>query len=197
MNTLTDLLFHTPWWLPTFLGIIGVVLFITGNNRQEFRIRTAGLVTVALAILLAVVSYLVDTDLEKAEKGTRALVHAVEQRDWNTLSNLLDAHASVAVQNAGTVANNRTDIVNLAHAGVDQFGLRHARVTSLDSRQEQTLITITIDALTEQDQFQYPLPSQWQFEWQRTHEGVRVMRITNLKVGNETGAGARAKFPKP
>jgi hypothetical protein len=194
---MTDLLFDTPWWLPTLLAIVGVVLFITGNNRQEFRIRSAGIALLVLGILVMGVSYFVDTDREKAEKGTRKLVQAVVDRDWNVFQNFLDPKASVAVQNAGTVAPNRDRIMALAKAGSEQFGLKSAHVTSLDSEQKQSEITITIDALTEQTRHPYPVPSTWQFQWIRTADGLRVFRITNLKVGNESGQAAQTKFPKP
>ena len=63
---LTDYLFHTPWWLPASIAVTGAVLFYVANNRQEVKLRTAGLVVVCVAVLLALVSYFVDTDLEKA-----------------------------------------------------------------------------------------------------------------------------------
>src|SRR6476646_3389166 len=99
---LSELLFHTPWWLPVTIAGVGVVLFITGNNRVEAKVRNAGLAIVALAILLVGVSWLVDTDLEKAVKDTKALVRAVNDRDWATMTRLLDPKASLAVANSGT-----------------------------------------------------------------------------------------------
>jgi hypothetical protein len=194
---MNDLLFDTPWWLPTLLLIMGVVLFITGNNRQEFRIRTLGIILLALGIAVIAVSYFVDTDREKAEKGTRRLVQAAVVGDWNTFQNYLDPKASVAVQNAGVVAPNRDRIMLVAKAGAQQFGLKEAHVTSLDSSQAHSEITITIDVLTEQTMHPYPVPSTWQFQWLRTPDGLRIYRITNLKVGNETGQAAQTKFPKP
>lgn len=194
---MTDLIFDTPWWLPTLLGIIGIVLFITGNNRQEFRIRTAGLIVIALAILLIVVSFLVQTDREKAEAGSRRLIQAVSDRDWTTLQNTLDPKASVAVLDARTVANNRDQIIALAKRGVDEYGLKSIRITSLDSRQDQSLITVTTECLTEQSSFPYPMMSTWQFDWIKNKDGLHIYRITCLKVGNETGQRAESHFPSP
>src|SRR3954466_15846766 len=108
---ISELLFQTPWWLPVTIGGIGVVLFITGNNRVEAKVRKAGLTIVALAVLLMGVSYFVDTDLEKAVKNTKALVRAVNDRDWPTMTSLLDPKASLAVQNSGTPYNDREKIV--------------------------------------------------------------------------------------
>ena len=191
-----NLLFDTPWWLPVSIAALGLFLFVTGNNRQEFRLRTAGLIVVALAVLLSVVSIVADTDLEKSEKGTRALVKAVEARDWPAMEKLLAQRASLAVQAAGTVYNNRDDIMEGAKLGTERFGLKNARITSMDAQQTQNLVTITFNAITEQNVMAYPLPSTWQFEWQKTADGMRVVRITNLKIGNQTGQGASSQFPR-
>ncbi len=194
---MSDFLFDTPWWLPMLLMVMGVVLFITGNNRQEFRIRTVGIILVGLGIAVIAVSFFVDTDREKAEKGTRRLVQSAVTRDWTVFENYLDPKASVAVQNAGVVAANRERIMAVAKAGSEQFGLKEAHVTSLDSSQANSEITITIDVLSEQTMHPYPVPSTWQFQWVRGADGLRIYRIINLKVGNESGQAAQTKFPKP
>src|SRR5438552_17065971 len=78
VNGIYELLFHTPWWLPAGIVVLGVVLFWTGNNRRETRVRTAGLIVIALAVVLGVGSYLVDTDLERGVGRWRELTCAVE-----------------------------------------------------------------------------------------------------------------------
>ena len=52
------------------------------------------------------------------------------------------------------------------------------------------------DAISQHTSAPYPILSTWQFEWQRTPEGLKVVRITCLKIGNETGTGAGSRFPK-
>jgi len=195
IRQMSDLLFDTPWWLPTSIAVAGVFLFVTGNNRQNFRIRTLGMVVASLALVLAVVSFIVDTDREKSEKGTRALVKAVVARDWTTMQNLMAQRASLAVQAAGTVYANRDDIIEGAKMGVEGFGLKVARITSMDSQQNQSLVTVTFDALTEQDTVPL-MTSTWQMEWQKTADGMKVVRITNLKIGKQTGTGASSQFPR-
>jgi len=192
---MTNLLFDTPWWLPTSLLVLGIVLFITGNNRQEFRVRTIGLIVAVLAILLAVVSFCVDTDREKAEKGTRTLVKSVEARDWTTMQNLLASRASVGIQGAGTKYSKREEVIDGAKMAVDLYGLKEVMIKSLDAQQQQTLITVTFDAISQQTSAPYPIVSTWQFEWQRTPEGLKVVRITCLQIGSQTGSGAGSRFP--
>jgi len=107
---MTDLLFQTPWWLPTLIAAAGVVIFVTGNARTETRVRTAGLAAVCLAILLAVVSYFVDTPRETAEKRSRELCYAFEQADWTKMTSILDKSTAVTVLNS-TVYASRDQIV--------------------------------------------------------------------------------------
>ncbi|HEX8524402.1 MAG TPA: hypothetical protein VF669_19255 [Tepidisphaeraceae bacterium] len=194
---MTDLIFDTPWWLPALLGIVGIVLFITGNNRQEFRIRTAGLAVLLLAIAVMAVSYFVDTNREKAENGSRALVRSVADREWGVMTKYLDPKASVSVLNAATVANNRDEIIALAKRGTEQYGLKTVRIIGLESRQDQSLITITATIITDQSSFMYNLPSTWQFEWIARKDGLGLYRITCLKIGNQSGPTAESRFPKP
>ena len=73
---MTELLFHTPWWLPTLLIGAGVILFWTGNQRQETRVRLAGMLLVLAAAVLCTVSYLVDTDIISAHlRGSGAVTN--------------------------------------------------------------------------------------------------------------------------
>src|SRR5437016_2951030 len=102
VNGIYELLFHTPWWLPAGIAVLGVVLFWTGNNRLETRVRTAGLIVIALAVVLGVVSYLVDTDLERAVDRSRDLTRSVEHHDWEKMRSILDERTSVGVMGAKT-----------------------------------------------------------------------------------------------
>jgi hypothetical protein len=193
----SELLFQTPWWLPTLFAGVGLVLFISGNNRQERRIRNIGLACVGLGILVAVVSWLVDTDVEKVEKGSRRLVAAVEKSDWNTMRSLLDPKASVTVLNSIGVYNNRDDIIAGAQRAVDLFKLKWVHITSLDVKQTGSLMIATLDAFSDQEATGRPIPSSWQFEWNNSGGGWAVTKITNLRIANVTGDQARAQFPRP
>ena len=65
---MSELLFHTPWWLPTVLIGIGSFVFWTGNRRQESNVRNTGLGMILAAFVVVALSYFVETDLEA---GTR------------------------------------------------------------------------------------------------------------------------------
>ena len=192
---MTDLLFQTPWWLPTLIAAAGVVIFVTGNARTETRVRTAGLAAVCLAILLAVVSYFVDTPRETAEKRSRELCYAFEQADWTKLTSILDKSTAVTVLNS-TVYASRDQIVPAAKQAHERYGFKSVRVLSTSAEQQDTLITVDLTLLTEQSSAMVQtLTSEWQFIWEK-HQGEWVLtEVRAVKIGNVTGDGMKPMFP--
>ena len=82
-------LYEAPWWLPTGIAIAGLATFIAGNNRLNKRTKNIGAGLIAFAVALAVTSFLLDSDREVVVKRTRALVQAVQERNWTTMHTLL------------------------------------------------------------------------------------------------------------
>ena len=120
-------IYETPWWLPTGIALLGVILFVTGNNRLEKRIRLAGIIAVALAVILALVSFLLDSDREKVVKRTYGLVDSVEKGDWSRMATYLHPNVTIVVY------NGRDAVVNAARNAAEYSNLRQVRVVSLDA----------------------------------------------------------------
>ena len=174
---MTDLLFDTPWWLPAGIAAAGVVLFISGNKRQETRVRLAGVVAVALAALLMGVSYLVDTDAERAVKHSKALVDAFERQDWNKMESLLDPKVSLAYKTV-TFYNDRDAIMRAAREAAARYNFKSVDVISSEVLQVQTIITVTLKVVSVQDETMgRPMPTTWQFDWQETGNGWIIFEI--------------------
>jgi hypothetical protein len=192
------LLFDAPWWLPTFLAGIGIYLFWTGNRRSEAKVRNAGLALLAAAIGVMLLSYFVDTPVEKAVKRSKALVYSVEKRDWATMKATLDPTVSLSVMGAQQLYVNRDELIHAAQKGVDQYGVKNIRVLSTTPEETGSLITITMTVMSEQDFTQgYPITTNWQFEWQQTGKEWSLVRITCIKIGNLSGEAAAQRFPAP
>jgi len=191
---MTDLLFDTPWWLPALIAAAGVVLFVTGNNRLEPRVKYAGLAAVGLALLLVAVSYLVDTPIETAERRSRELVDAFERADWPAMTAVLDPTATVSVLTF-RVYDNRDEIMKAAEAAHGRYGFKSVNVLTMGAEQADTVITVTMVLLSEQDALGRTLNSEWQFEWQRTADGWALVDVRALKIGQSTGDQVRGMFP--
>jgi hypothetical protein len=192
---LTNYLFHTPWWLPAAIAVTGAVLFYVANNRQEVKLRTAGLIVVCVAVLLALVSYLVDTDLEKAEDNTKAIVRAADQKDWPKLRTLLSPQTTVGILNGRTLYRGGDEIAERAHTATDRYGVRSVTVTSMDSRQDQTLITIGVNVVSTQDVVP-TLTSRWEFDYQQSASGWSLSEIRAVEIGRQQGESMEHMFPR-
>lgn len=90
-----DILFDTPWWLPTVLIGAGAVVAYTGMQRLEKKVIRGGTAILLLGVLVAMVSYVVDTDTEKAVGRTSRLVSSAGARDWQAFEGLLDPQTTV------------------------------------------------------------------------------------------------------
>ena len=192
---MTDLIFQTPWWLPTLIAVGGIVLFVTGNARTETRVRTAGFAVICLAILLAVVSYFVDTPRETAEKRSRELCYAFERADWPKMTSIIDKNTAVTVL-GNTIYPSRDQIISAAKQAHERYGFKTVRVLSASAEQQDTLITVDLTLLTEQSSaIVQTLNSEWQFIWEKHQEGWILTEVRAVKIGNVTGDGMKPMFP--
>ena len=192
----TDYFFDTPWWLPAAIAAVGAVVFYTANNRREIRLRTVGLVVVCLAIVLATVSYFVDTDLEKAEKQTRAIVDAFEAKDWPKFRSLLHANTSLGILNGITLYRGRDTIASRAQEASEKYGFDAVNITSTNSRQDQTLITVSVGLLSTQN-VTGPITSTWEFDWIESADGWYLNEVRAVQIGRQQGEQMQGMFPSP
>jgi hypothetical protein len=156
-------IYETPWWLPAGIALLGLILFITGNNRLEKKLRTAGIIVIILGIALAVVSFLLDSEREKVVKRTRALVKSVENRDWQAMGSYL--HPNVTI----TFLSGRERVVDAAKAATEYGNVREVRITGLDTTinpDETIRASIRVYAtIREGNSF-----TDWDLEWEKNDD---------------------------
>jgi len=193
----TRLLFETPWWLPTVVIVVGTVIFYTANKRRETKLRSAGLAVAALGVGLALVSYFVDTDQERVVKRTRQLVAAFEKKDWPGLKAMLHPRVTLSIANLPvTIYTDREQLVARAQDAADRYGFQSVTITSLDARQDQTLITVSLNVLSIQEQTAgRPITSGWEFDWLESADGWALYKIRAMQVANQQGERIEQMFP--
>jgi len=191
---MTDLLFDPPLYIPVAVAVVGAFVFVYGNRRNQRKIRGAGIGIVLLGVALFLIGRYVDTDRETVEKRSRLLVRSVDKQDWPTMTSLLDPKASVSVVGA-PVYSNRDQIIDGAKSATERYGVKNIFITSLQSREDATGITVDIDALSDQGLTGQPFPTSWQFEWQDLQGGWTLVRVVCMRIGNQEGEGARRSFP--
>ncbi|HEV8607138.1 MAG TPA: hypothetical protein VGQ99_17490 [Tepidisphaeraceae bacterium] len=174
-------IYETPWWLPTGIGLLGVILFVTGNNRLEKKLKLAGISVIILAVALALLSFFLDSEREKVIKRTRGLVESVEARDWNRMATYL--HPNVTI----SVFAGRDRVVSATRNAAEYSDLRQARVYSVDTTElpDQTMrATVRVNSTLREG----TSLSDWVLEWEKTDAGWVVRTITPEGGPGITGA---------
>lgn len=174
---MTDLLFDTPWWLPTILAVIGIVLFVSGNRRSKGGVRNTGVGFVAAAIALMLVSYFVMTQKEKCVAQARAIVHDAGRQDFTAMKGLLES---------GTVVNGLLtgpgQIVPVAQEAATAYKLSSLTILSTDAQRKQTVITVALTVLAQSDANQ-PTRVDCQFQWNQSADGWHLQNIDVTNIG--------------
>jgi hypothetical protein len=175
----SDLLFDTPWWLFTLLGVIAATLLVSGNARQKRGLMTAGAAVLALGILLAITSYLVDTPKEKAIKGTHAFIDAILARDKTKIAAELHPNASIE-------GWNRQQIIDGAVTYADTYGLQGATITGTTIEQQPPHIIIDMVVFSTHDAAKAQIntiQSEWQLDWLDDGNGNYLLKtITPVEL---------------
>lgn len=189
-----DLLFSVPWWIPTVLVIAGVALLVSGNRRQNVRVRTSGFALIALAVAWSVISYLVDTPREIAQKQTRQFVQSVVDRNWNTFDALMAPDADFTFAGSSWRLAPRQAIDDAVRPDVNQIGLHGAHVSDMKATESGDAVVIHATVWSEQDfSMGRPLDSEWEFEWRPNggrwllHE-IRAIRVANVSPEEVRGS---------
>jgi hypothetical protein len=179
-----DLLFDTPWWLLMLIGVVAIALLVSGNARQNKPILRSGIFVLLFGIILAAVSYLVDTPREKVIKGTRALVNAAVRRDKATLNAELHPNAALA-------GWKRQQIIDGAVDYADRFGLQSATITGMVVQEHPTMIVVSMRVLARFQGKNMPfdtVPTDWQLNWWEMPDGKWLLKdVTPMGGGNLNG----------
>jgi hypothetical protein len=171
-----DFFFDAPLWILCVLVAAGVAIWWAGNNRVDKPMKRIGLVVLLAGIALAGVSFFFDTDAEKVTRKTEQLVQSINARDWTTFESLLDPRTRFAFY------GDRDTIVKGAKQTADDIGLKSARVTGMTVNKQDTVISIDLRAISEQDRTMgRPVVTDWRFDWQNLGTGWKLMTITPLK----------------
>ncbi|MDB5291881.1 MAG: hypothetical protein JWL69_3122 [Phycisphaerales bacterium] len=194
---MSDLLFDVPWWIPILLAAIGIALFLRGNAQQKSNVRTMGLAVFALAVGWFLLSYFVDTDKEKAQKGTKVLLQSVVDGDWTKFQSMLTAQASVTVLGQSTGITGAEDVKQMAKTGAETIHLTGASMRSSETEQDGAFIQVKAQIVSIEEFPQAPtMPSTWQFTWENTPAGWRVREIQLIKLHDLTPEQMKQVMPK-
>lgn len=166
-----DWLYELGWWAPGALGLAGLSLALRWGRKTQQR---AGLGLLALAIVLGLTSFLVDSDREQVVRRTRQLAAAIEKRDWETLKPLVHAHVSMLW------VNGREQFIETARRGTEASELKTLRVSSLDTQPPRGgYCEVTAQFAGQFERFGAGY-ARFKLEWEKTPEGWQVSKVVFL-----------------
>ncbi|MCY2952173.1 MAG: hypothetical protein NTU53_09380 [Planctomycetota bacterium] len=181
---------ETPWWLPLGCWAAGVVLFISGNTRLKPRMKYGGMGVVGLGFLIALVSYLLDSPRENAIARTKALVAAVQKRDWTKMGSLL--HPEV-----GLVGwKGRAEIVDGAEYYAERYELKSLSLTGIDAIEVNGDVNVSMVVMADFKEAAGVL-TRWKLEWTETKEGWVLAAMEPLGGPLIDAAAIEGRFRGP
>jgi hypothetical protein len=151
---------ETPWWLPTLLILAGAALFVSGNSRRKPRARLGGLAIAALGLILALVSYFLESDREHVERRTNELISAVVSADTARMTPYMDPQIIAGPFNGRDTVTRAVktaaDAVDLQSSGATEIGVKvHG---------DEAVVDLTVAASTKNG----PGPlTVWQLTWNK------------------------------
>jgi hypothetical protein len=158
-----DLLFSTPWWLPTLILALGIALFIAANNRQATALRNVALAVLAIGIILPIVSYLVETNKEKVDRHTHELVAEIVSSNWPVVQSLLDPQISFAH------LHGPSQIVQALQAAQQNVHVTSAHIAQTRIDASPDVISENIEVYTVQElTLDRPILTGWRLDWAPT-----------------------------
>ncbi|MGA2440251.1 MAG: hypothetical protein ABSH08_04800 [Tepidisphaeraceae bacterium] len=183
---MSQLLFHTSWWILA-AAVGGIAAFFIGNRRLDKKLQRIGLAVVVVSAVLGLLRFFFPTPRERMEMRTRALVTAVNRKDWNALASLLDANTAVCNRSRLLVAG-RDNIVQMTRGNCQHFKVESVSVLGMQSQQADTVVTVSLEVYSEQDPTLHrPETSSWQLDYQRSRDDWILEKITLLRIGAEGG----------
>jgi hypothetical protein len=183
-----EALFHPAFWMPLALAIVGIGVFIYGNNRVNKSVQTAGLGILGLTLAWCVAAYLVQTTVEQCLDRTRAITAAVEAADWPKLKTLLDQNTNVE-----GVVRGPNAIATATQVAAENYGLKDIRILTTNVVSGGNLIDVSFTAMLDGTR---PTTSNWKFQYEKRSDGILLARIVPISIGGVSMDEVRARIPK-
>jgi len=187
---MTDLLLSPPWWLYCSVIAIGLIVWVSGNRRTDPRGRWIGIGIIGLGAVMAVMSFLIETDSQKVNRQSKELVQLVVDQNWDKLGSLLAPDARFSIESSTPLFHSRDQVLAGTKLDAKRYGLRGASASIEETKKQDYIISTTVRVYSTGDVDPgHPLPSKWQFDWVKSADGRWVISdIRALEIGNEKGS---------
>jgi hypothetical protein len=173
---MTSMLLNSPYWLIALLGVLAVVLMLTGLRRNQPNLRIGAMAVIALAALLLVLRFTVDTDEKRIERDTRAMIAAIARNDWNA--------AAPYLKHAQLMTFQGDELVSHAKERAGSYGLTDVKVNSIDLKPEPNVYVVTLSVTSyHKGQMMDSIPSTWSLEYQKRSQNWVLTNLVPIRIG--------------
>lgn len=192
-----ELLVDIPWWLPAIVIALGVVLLVSGNNRQMAGVRNGGAVIAVLAIAWAALSFVVDSPRKICERLTHQAVDAVAEGDWKTFDELLAPRVDARFVGRTWRVDGQQAVDAAARMIAKNSGLHSAAVRRVIVAGKGPTRTVSFTAYADTELAPgHPIDSNWEFDWQQNGDRWLLQELRVLKVDETAPEGIRESLNK-
>lgn len=159
-----ELIAAPPWYLPSAVAVIALILLFQGNRLQSKPMRNIGLACAMLATVVMALGHFLESDREIVERRTRELASAVDRRDWQAFGDLLDPKVSFEKYYV-----DKASLLSGAQATAERVGVKNITVTGLDTKYEANAYQVDFTASADIDIFNGGrAPTNWRFFWAKS-----------------------------
>lgn len=149
-----------PWYIPSALGVIALVLLFQGNRSTNKQLKSIGLLCAVLATVVMALGHFLESDREAVERRTRELAAAVDRRDWKTFGEMLDPKVSFEKFYVG-----KDSLVAGAEATVDKVGVKDITISGVETAFRANAYDVTFRATAEIREIGQRAPTDWRLTW--------------------------------
>ncbi len=154
-----ELIANPPWYVPTILAAVAVIFLMQGNNRQNKRLKYAGLGCAIAAATVYGVSHFLESPYEKVTRKTEELAAAVDGRDWEKFAALLDPKVKFYVY------NGKETLRAGAEKSADAVGVKNISLSNLTIKDEPGAYIVDFTAAADIGEMGRRMPTNWRFHW--------------------------------
>lgn len=175
--------------LPLTSGLVVFVLAMAWHWRRTPRSAIALGVGIAIAVLLLAVQKIVVTDREAIDRTVRRLAVAVEMKDFETVTQLID-------DDFGTGGRQKADLIPAIKATLKRLAIEGARLHAMEIDNSEDHATVEFGVLCRLrfNGLDRPSTSRWSMVLVRRDAGWRVTEIHPLKIDGQKIAGLNEVF---
>jgi hypothetical protein len=127
-----------PWYLPVVIAFAAIACLAQGNARMSKKTKRMGLALSAVAGLLVLTAYVLESGREQAIRLTREIAAAVDERDWATFDARLDPKVRFA-----PIYNGKAELSAGAKKSAEAVDVKNISLSGIDVQAEPGGYTVT------------------------------------------------------